>query len=161
MTWVCCEGEKDEERREREWENQKEFICFSYCLLFSLSLFAAPLSFKMVDAFSVLSAIGGAWLLFTGIYLVIEKLLSSSRFSLSKAGAGNGGWAIVTGASDGIGKAYAFELAKRGFNLLLLSRTESKLQSVKEELGRGTILFESPSKEKLTKGGKYRAHQQM
>lgn len=38
-----------------------------------------------------------------------------------------GDWAIVTGATDGIGEAIAFECAKKGLNVLLLSRTEAKL----------------------------------
>mmetsp|Transcript_13783 Transcript_13783/g.41618 ORF Transcript_13783/g.41618 Transcript_13783/m.41618 type:complete len:327 (-) Transcript_13783:525-1505(-) len=45
-----------------------------------------------------------------------------------------GEWAVVTGATDGIGKAYAEALAKRGINLVLISRTESKLQAVSTEL---------------------------
>ena len=45
-----------------------------------------------------------------------------------------GSWALVTGATDGIGKAYAFALAQRGLNVVLVSRTESKLQEVKKEL---------------------------
>ncbi|XP_058820374.1 very-long-chain 3-oxoacyl-CoA reductase-like [Topomyia yanbarensis] len=38
-----------------------------------------------------------------------------------------GQWAVITGSSDGIGKEYAKNLARRGMNLLLISRTESKL----------------------------------
>eukprot|EP00019_Armaparvus_languidus_P003752 CAMPEP_0168590514 /NCGR_PEP_ID=MMETSP0420-20121227/6613_1 /TAXON_ID=498008 /ORGANISM="Pessonella sp." /LENGTH=282 /DNA_ID=CAMNT_0008626187 /DNA_START=132 /DNA_END=980 /DNA_ORIENTATION=- len=49
-------------------------------------------------------------------------------------GAGSGYWAAVTGASDGIGKAYAKQLAKDGFNVVLISRTESKLNAVAEEI---------------------------
>ena len=45
-----------------------------------------------------------------------------------------GEWAVVTGATDGIGKAYAFELAKHGLNVMLLSRTEAKLVEVEQEL---------------------------
>jgi len=41
-----------------------------------------------------------------------------------------GDWAAITGATDGIGKAYARELAKQGLNVLLISRTESKLRDV-------------------------------
>ena len=33
-----------------------------------------------------------------------------------------GGWALVTGASDGIGKEYSMELAKSGFNIVLMAR---------------------------------------
>ncbi len=35
---------------------------------------------------------------------------------------------------DGIGKAYAFELARQGLNVFLISRTESKLKDVAAEL---------------------------
>jgi len=45
-----------------------------------------------------------------------------------------GKWAVVTGATDGIGKAYAFAFAKKGMSVLLVSRTESKLQDVKKEI---------------------------
>lgn len=43
-------------------------------------------------------------------------------------------WAVVTGATDGIGKAMAQELARRGFNLVLVSRSIDKLNSVAKEL---------------------------
>ena len=44
------------------------------------------------------------------------------------------GWAIITGASDGIGKAYAFELARRGFKVGLIARNKEKLDAVAEEI---------------------------
>jgi len=43
---------------------------------------------------------------------------------------GRNSWAVVTGASDGIGRAYAIEFARRGFNVVIISRTESKLKDV-------------------------------
>ncbi|PAV73096.1 hypothetical protein WR25_01006 [Diploscapter pachys] len=45
-----------------------------------------------------------------------------------------GEWAVVTGATDGIGKGYAFELARKGFNIILISRSQEKLDNVKNEL---------------------------
>ena len=36
--------------------------------------------------------------------------------------------------SDGIGKAYCFALAKQGLSVMMISRTESKLQDVKKEI---------------------------
>ncbi|KAI6188889.1 hypothetical protein M3Y98_00403100 [Aphelenchoides besseyi] len=36
--------------------------------------------------------------------------------------------------ADGIGKAYAFELASRGFDLILISRTDEKLKSTAQEI---------------------------
>lgn len=40
----------------------------------------------------------------------------------------------MTGATDGIGKAYAMALAKKGMSVVLISRTESKLQDVQKEI---------------------------
>ncbi|KAK8388537.1 hypothetical protein O3P69_020489 [Scylla paramamosain] len=45
-----------------------------------------------------------------------------------------GKWAVVTGSTDGIGKEYAKELAKRGMNLVLISRSMDKLQKVSTEI---------------------------
>ncbi len=43
---------------------------------------------------------------------------------------GHNSWAIVTGASDGIGKEFALDLARRGFNIVLISRSINKLNDV-------------------------------
>ncbi|OAD61328.1 Inactive hydroxysteroid dehydrogenase-like protein 1 [Eufriesea mexicana] len=51
-----------------------------------------------------------------------------------------GEWAVVTGSTDGIGKAYAKELAVRGINLVLISRSMEKLEKTKNE-----ILQENPT----------------
>ncbi|KAK4816858.1 hypothetical protein QYF61_023980 [Mycteria americana] len=49
-----------------------------------------------------------------------------------------GEWAVVTGAGDGLGKAYSFELAKRGLNIVMISRTLDKLQRVASEVEQAT-----------------------
>ncbi|XP_029473562.1 testosterone 17-beta-dehydrogenase 3 isoform X1 [Rhinatrema bivittatum] len=49
-----------------------------------------------------------------------------------------GEWAVVTGAGDGIGKAYALELAKRGLNIVMISRTLEKMQKVAFEIEKTT-----------------------
>jgi len=41
---------------------------------------------------------------------------------------------LVTGATDGIGKAFCFELAKEGFNIIFVSRSLVKLNKVSEEI---------------------------
>lgn len=43
-------------------------------------------------------------------------------------------YAIVTGGSKGIGKEMALELAKKGYDILLIARNESELNITKEEL---------------------------
>ncbi|XP_028815114.1 very-long-chain 3-oxoacyl-CoA reductase-A [Denticeps clupeoides] len=45
-----------------------------------------------------------------------------------------GKWAVVTGATDGIGKSYAEELARRGFSMMLISRSQDKLDDVAKSL---------------------------
>lgn len=41
----------------------------------------------------------------------------------------------MTGSTDGIGKEYANELAAKGLNIVLISRTQSKLVEVSNEIG--------------------------
>ena len=45
-------------------------------------------------------------------------------------------WALVTGASGGLGQALARDLARRGFNLVLVARSEAALGALAEELDR-------------------------
>jgi len=45
-----------------------------------------------------------------------------------------GNWAIITGSTDGIGKAMAIDYAKKGLNIVLISRTQNKLDTVAKEV---------------------------
>ncbi|KAL1514127.1 hypothetical protein ABEB36_003438 [Hypothenemus hampei] len=45
-----------------------------------------------------------------------------------------GTWALVTGSTDGIGKAYACELASKGLNIVLVSRSFEKLSKTQKEI---------------------------
>jgi len=45
-----------------------------------------------------------------------------------------GAWAVVTGAAQGIGKEYALALAKRGMNIILISRNKQELENVANEI---------------------------
>ncbi|XAR51948.1 Very-long-chain 3-oxoacyl-CoA reductase [Bertholletia excelsa] len=45
-----------------------------------------------------------------------------------------GSWALVTGPTDGIGKGFAFQLARKGINLVLVGRNPEKLKDVSESI---------------------------
>ncbi|XP_040266594.1 very-long-chain 3-oxoacyl-CoA reductase [Bufo bufo] len=66
------------------------------------------------------------------------RLLSGARVwvlgSGAQVGPRIGKWAVVTGATDGIGKAYAEELAKRGMSIVLISRSQEKLDDVSKSI---------------------------
>lgn len=52
-----------------------------------------------------------------------------------------GDWALVTGASSGIGKEIVKQLANEGFNLVLVSRSKSNLSNIKEEINNPDVLI--------------------
>lgn len=79
-----------------------------------------------------------------GAILVLKKLLSllATLYRLVRRRRnflkryGRNSWALVTGSSDGIGKAIAIALGKQGFNIILSARTEFKLDLARVELRR-------------------------
>ena len=60
-------------------------------------------------------------------YFVLPRMDLTTRY-------GKGSWAVVTGASDGLGRQYATELAAMGFNLVLFGRNQIKLELVAAQL---------------------------
>lgn len=64
--------------------------------------------------------------------LYVHKLapLVGLNFDYSKVK----GWTLITGCTDGIGKAMAFEIAKLGKKLILVSRNSEKLSALAKEL---------------------------
>ena len=45
-----------------------------------------------------------------------------------------GKWAVIAGASEGLGAAFAAQLAERGMRLLLLARREEVLAELAQQL---------------------------
>lgn len=45
-----------------------------------------------------------------------------------------GPWALVAGASEGLGAAFAVALAQRGLNLVLVARRQDKLNALAQEI---------------------------
>ena len=71
------------------------------------------------------------------LFLVTKAVLGAlvlSGVGLHKYGP-KGSWAVVTGASDGLGKEFALQLSRKGFNIFLISRTKSKLEAIAAEIG--------------------------
>jgi len=64
------------------------------------------------------------------LLLFFYRILCPVKLDIKKFGE----WALVTGSTDGIGRAYAIELAKRGLNVILISRTKEKLEQVAKEI---------------------------
>jgi len=67
-------------------------------------------------------------------FLSIRQSPSLTRSEQLRKFGPKGSWALVTGASDGIGKEFALQLARAGYNILLVSRTESKLAALASEI---------------------------
>ncbi|GAA5955849.1 hypothetical protein JCM8115_004342 [Rhodotorula mucilaginosa] len=82
-----------------------------------------------------LALVGAGWL---GSYVLsfTRMLVDLARpgISLSRFGAKKGAWAVVTGATAGIGRDFALQLAGAGFNVFLASRTTSKLEEIANEI---------------------------
>ena len=95
--------------------------------------------------FSVAALVGGL--------VIAKQTLRFSQFlwfyflrptSVRKYLHGPAPYAVVTGATDGIGKATAIELFRRGFNLIIHGRNEAKVQKVVEEIkahGSGDVRY--------------------
>uniref|UniRef100_A0A7S2N405 Uncharacterized protein n=1 Tax=Haptolina brevifila TaxID=156173 RepID=A0A7S2N405_9EUKA len=81
---------------------------------------------------AALAAYGAVSLILHGMDFlnVLYKTLLRPGKNLKKA---YGEWAVVTGATDGIGKAMAFELARKGSNVLFVGRSAEKLKAVLAE----------------------------
>lgn len=70
----------------------------------------------------------------SNLLMTFLRWVHAAFFRLEKNLTDYGSWALVTGATDGIGKAIAFELANKGLNLLLLGRNQDKLQDVSNSI---------------------------
>jgi len=82
-----------------------------------------------------LSAVGGALLLknlFSSIGKLIAPLFISEKNLIERYGPGS--WVAVTGASEGVGKAFCLHFAKRGFNIVLIARNLQKMDEVVQEI---------------------------
>lgn len=107
---------------------------------FSMSIHQVILSAsdsKPVQALLYAALLTGVYKLTTfslSLFAMLADLFVLPPTNFAKYGAKKGHWAVVTGASDGIGKEYAFQLAGKGFNVVLVSRTLAKLEALATEI---------------------------
>ena len=59
-----------------------------------------------------------------------QTISSYNRYGASRKES----WALVTGSAMGIGKAYSLELAKMGFNIVMIDKEDDKMETTKKEL---------------------------
>lgn len=82
----------------------------------------------------LLAALGAIWLayvLLSFAWTLIRLLLPRGDLAYEY---GTNSWAVITGASDGIGLAFAKELAKEGFNICLIARNPKKLSDAEHKI---------------------------
>jgi 17beta-estradiol 17-dehydrogenase / very-long-chain 3-oxoacyl-CoA reductase len=77
-----------------------------------------------------LAAVGALYTAKTAIvpFKNVYKQYLRPRRNLTKRYGGD--WAVVTGGSDGIGEQISYQLAKSGFNIVLISNSPERLEEV-------------------------------
>ncbi|KAM8760299.1 17-beta-hydroxysteroid dehydrogenase type 3 [Acanthopagrus schlegelii] len=93
----------------------------------------------LMDLFFI--SLGSAVALYYGVKLLLfsRMLFPKLWFPISESFfTSMGEWAVVTGASEGIGRAYAFVLAEQGMNVVIMSRTKVTLDQVAKEISETT-----------------------
>jgi 17beta-estradiol 17-dehydrogenase / very-long-chain 3-oxoacyl-CoA reductase len=85
---------------------------------------------KEHQLFMLIGIVCSVWLLFRFLHFIFPYLLPSRLKEYHSTDA----YALVTGSTDGIGKAIAQELAEHGFNLILHGRNPEKLRAVADEI---------------------------
>lgn len=94
---------------------------------------------KLISLCSILGLYIVCSKVFKTLLFVYRNFLRRARNLSSRYGSKS--WVFITGSSDGtvcsnigIGRAFAHSFARRGFNIILSARTESKLVKVEQEL---------------------------
>ena len=90
-----------------------------------------------MDASHVLFGLGVATASYTTLRFLRFIYLYTRPSSIKRYLYGDSPWALVTGASDGIGLGIAQELATNGFNIILHGRNPEKLERIKIQLQGG------------------------
>ncbi|XP_017795815.1 PREDICTED: very-long-chain 3-oxoacyl-CoA reductase-like [Habropoda laboriosa] len=68
------------------------------------------------------------------VSLLVWKKLIGPSFGFGINLRSQGSWAVITGATSGIGKAYVEQFASKGLDIVLVARSQSKLEEVSAEI---------------------------
>jgi short-subunit dehydrogenase len=79
----------------------------------------------------------GAGLAFYKVWNMRQHANNAQRWETRRANQPSAGTAFITGASSGIGEAFARALARDGYNIVLAARREDRLHALAEKLQRG------------------------
>ena len=108
-------------------------------LLALLIVVFTPLSFLAYSAYK--SFFPGNFLGFVGSLFVLRLTYNALLLPLfrlatrrPKVLSSYGSWAVVTGCTSGMGERFAHRLAAEGLNILLVSRTQSKLDKIASDI---------------------------
>lgn len=71
---------------------------------------------------------------FLKIFRFIVHLFYQKKVDLKARYYNKNTWAIVTGASDGIGKEFSYKMASLGFNVCLMARNKDKTEKVSNDI---------------------------
>eukprot|EP00127_Corallochytrium_limacisporum_P006764 Clim_evm34s235 gene=Clim_evmTU34s235 len=122
----------------KSWEFYEMLLDFAQKT--TLGILALPVALPVLGLsvffppFAILGALTFIYLMYSLIAWVYEVYLRKVDLGKFQPEGRGTAWAVVTGSTSGIGEAYAKELAARGFNILLVGRTETKLQRVQKEI---------------------------
>ncbi|CZR54188.1 uncharacterized protein PAC_04071 [Phialocephala subalpina] len=91
---------------------------------------------------AIITIIGALWITnltfrilnFIYIHFLRRSSIKKYKHTWSHHSSTTTPWAIITGSTDGIGKAYAYELATLGFNIVLHGRNGLKLHNARHSL---------------------------
>jgi len=86
---------------------------------------------QFMDVFRLLGVLAFSYGLIRAC-LLLYKMLALRPVDPAKFGA----WAVVTGCTGGLGREFAHRCARRGLNLVLISRSRPKLEALASELNK-------------------------
>src|ERR1700742_2403918 len=90
----------------------------------------------MVSSAYIFRSVGALYISFIfakfiiSLYLYFLKRSTLPKYLAVRASDGEAPWALITGASDGVGRQLAEELSRRGFNIILHGRNQQKLEGL-------------------------------